>query len=87
MQCFFEIFLRLWYFVMDFFSLNNYFSNRRKKSDWFANNFNYYATQSGRSRDPYLGRDQLFAGPCSRSLLIERSLINCLEQSVGLLKK
>jgi len=32
----------------------------------FNVNWNYFSTQSGRSRDPSLGRDPLFADPWSR---------------------
>ena len=30
------------------------------------NSLNYFATQSGRFRDPNLGRDPLFADPCRK---------------------
>jgi len=53
-----------------FFSLNNYFSNRRKKGidlPIFMLNLNYYATQSERSRDPNLGCGPLFADPCPKT--------------------
>jgi len=33
-------------------------------------NLNYYSTQGGRSRDPNLDRDPLFADPWLRLLLI-----------------
>jgi len=69
----FEIFLRLWYFLMDFFSLNNTFFNRRQNGvglPIFMLNLNYHPTQSGRPRDPNLGRDPLFADPCIRDAVI-----------------
>jgi len=56
---------------MYFFLLNVYFSNRRKKGigcidlPIFILNLNYYATQSGRSGDPNLGRGPLFVDPYS----------------------
>jgi len=61
-DAFWDIFKIVWYFAMDFFSLDYTFSDQRKKV--LVCKLKYYATQSGRSRNPSLGRDPLLADPC-----------------------